>query len=178
MGVTAFIAAIVALSAFAAGQDTKNCPPGVQVCATACCPGSPAEYGCLNGACLLAGLISGFPTPSTSVTLITTSPLVPAPTPTPGSWAPGASASASVSSVETTVAVPIVSTNVATIVTTSNVTSWSTTAFPTANGTASTDSAHASHSGTDKPKPSGAAGMLVPGGGVLGVVVAAALGAL
>ncbi|KAJ4353483.1 uncharacterized protein N0V89_005213 [Didymosphaeria variabile] len=150
-----------------------NCAAGVQICGANCCTGPAAAFACENGACIP---INGAPAPPastsvtistsvTAITLVTTSPAgKPTETPPPN----------------TTVSVPVVAPSVTTI----NVTSWSTTAFPTGNqttetgtGASHTHSANATET-SGESKPTGAAGMLLPGSGLLGAAVAAALGAL
>lgn len=131
-----------------------SCPAGVQVCGTTCCAGPATAFNCENGACVPVAPPEGVTSPS--IPLVTTAPTV---VPEPAN---------------TTVSVPLVSGSVTTV----NVTSFSTTAFPTGNHT-ETHSHSASGTETgEPPKPSGAAGMLFPGTGALGVAVAAALGAL
>ncbi|KAJ4289253.1 hypothetical protein N0V90_011595 [Kalmusia sp. IMI 367209] len=130
-----------------------ECATAAQICDLNCC--DPDAWQCVNGQCVLAtGQSTFFPsigtfTPShTDTTTVATGP---------------------VSSVT-------VSTSVTTIVSSVNSTS-------SASATASKTDEHshptsASAIESNKPKPTGAAAMLVPGSGILGVAVAAALGVM
>jgi hypothetical protein len=116
-------------------------------------------FGCENGACVPAPAVA--PPVSTSVILVTTSP-----------------AGASTEAPNTTVAVPVISPSETTIVATLNVTSMSTTAFHATETNASHTHTATGTGSTDEPEASGAAGVLLPGAGLLGAALAAALGVL